>query len=590
MRGVNARPLPAGEVMRRSNGATSLRASHARYDMRANGSVIAYAAHGRATRFRPNGTVSAVRTGSLGVHRTARGQRTIVTRYTNRGVLIGTGRHGGYLARGYTYAGHTYIRRSYAVRGARFNRYYVPYRWHGVALARYATPVYYAPAYYGWAYGGWGAPVSYRWGWLGSPWYGYHNSYFAPYPSYRGASFWLTDYALASTLDASYDEGADDAYGDASDYALAADEAVPISTELKDAIADDVERYLREQQTLAQNAGPDASQNGFVDSLRPGSPFIVNTNLDASTTDDTLCGLSAGNILRVAEAPQGDATVVVLRVASTRRGDCPSGTEVVLPLQDLQEMRNAMLGAIDDGMAKMQAEVRAGSLPRAPSDAMAAPRQVFAGDRGDDEDVSGLLAGQSALGDRLEKSAAQGVGDDSDAAPNELAQVLDDILATDARSWMINHYDRGSIFDAKVLSSAADGSPAQVYAGYTYNGGNRGWIKARFAAGKLNCIELHDFAGSCRAVSQSPSQGIAVAAIGVTALALMSSSSSGSPSYSDDGNSGGGGAGGCDDQCRYEQYERSRSTSSPPLPEPAPYVEPIGGAGGLYGCAAPPCM
>ena len=46
-----------------------------------------------------------------------------------------------------------------------------------------------------WRMGGVGVPA---------PWYGYYGDYFAPYPVYPSAAFWLTDYMIAASLQDAY--------------------------------------------------------------------------------------------------------------------------------------------------------------------------------------------------------------------------------------------------------------------------------------------------------------------------------------------------------------------------------------------------
>jgi hypothetical protein len=81
--------------------------------------------------------------------------------------------------RGYSYGGHTY----YA----------------------YSPGYYYRPAFYAWAYNPWPGPLYWdaaAWGWGGAPWYDYYGV--TPYPYYTGPSYWLTDYLVASNLQAAY--------------------------------------------------------------------------------------------------------------------------------------------------------------------------------------------------------------------------------------------------------------------------------------------------------------------------------------------------------------------------------------------------
>lgn len=161
---------------------------------------------GSAVRTRPNGKVSDVHDAkrNMDIHHGLDGSRKVsVTRKDGSRVVVARGR-AGYVERGYRYGGHDFARRSYYYHGAYYNRYYRGYYYGGVYMNVYAPAYYYGPAYYGWAYNPWPAPVAYGWGWGGNPWYGYYGGYFAPYPVYPSAAFWLADYLIAANLEAAY--------------------------------------------------------------------------------------------------------------------------------------------------------------------------------------------------------------------------------------------------------------------------------------------------------------------------------------------------------------------------------------------------
>lgn len=162
---------------------------------------------------------------------------------------------------------------------------------------------------------------------------------------------------------------------------------------------------------------------------------------------------------------------------------------------------------------------------------------------------------------------------------SDLTANMDAVVRTDSSGWMFNRYDRGSMRNVQVLESSSDGATAVVYGEYSYNGGSRGWVKARLVNGQLSCLEFWDFAGRCRALGRSPSQGIVTGlVVGVAAVAVagaMTGGSSGSGgSYASGGQSGG--------QTPYPD-DRQQSYSPPPPPPPPPPR-----TYGLYGdCPAP---
>ena len=132
------------------------------------------------------------------------------------------------------------------------------------------TRTYSMLGYYGWAYNPWAAPVYCGWGWGGSPWYGYYGGYFAPYPVYPSAAFWLTDYLIAANLQAAYAAQAE-ANAEAAaartmprqrtirwpamEAAAAPMRPVALSPEVKQAIADEVKAQIAAAQAEAAKAG-----------------------------------------------------------------------------------------------------------------------------------------------------------------------------------------------------------------------------------------------------------------------------------------------------------------------------------------------
>jgi hypothetical protein len=424
MHGINAKPLPAGAVTTHPNGSFNLKTTNAQYAVRANGSVASYSANGRAANFRPNGAISSVHAANMDIHRAPNGQRTVLVRRPDHSLLVSTGRHSGYLEQSVAFHGHSYIQRSYAYGGYHYNRYYAPYRYGGLLLAAYVTTAYFAPHFYGWAYNPWAAPVAYRWGWNAAPWYGYYGSYFAPYATYPSSAYWLTDYYLAQTLQGSYDaqqeaiaaaqqdnSGLGVTYSDAPpDDMLAAPAPTPITPELKGAIAQEVQRQLAAQQQVATAGNTDQapSAGDLQTALRPNQVFVVADNLDASTVDQQTCGLSAGDILQLSAPPASGDPTATLRVASSKRLDCPADTQVQLSMQNLQDMQNALCANIDAGLASLRENQGNNGLPAAPADAVAAPTAAIAGTgQSGNDDVQSLLDAQWQQANQTEAGVKQ---------------------------------------------------------------------------------------------------------------------------------------------------------------------------------------
>ena len=161
---------------------------------------------GNTFRTRSDGRVSDLHDVQRGidVHNGLSGNRRVmVARPDHSRMVIERGRPG-FVQRPYSFHGHDFGRRTYYYNGREYHRYYRGYGYHGISLHVYAPGFYYGPGFYGWAYHTWPAPIRYGGGWYGSPLYGYYGGYFAPYPEYTSASYWLTDYLISQDLEANY--------------------------------------------------------------------------------------------------------------------------------------------------------------------------------------------------------------------------------------------------------------------------------------------------------------------------------------------------------------------------------------------------
>src|SRR5450631_4356091 len=140
------------------------------------------------------------------------GTRQVVTEHRDvnnhvQSRIVSTGSNRGYVEHTFQRGGHEYMRRTYVYGGRTYVNVYRGSYYHGVIYYHYVPAYYYHPVFYGWAYNPWPAPVYYNWGWYGASWYAPYGYYFAPYPAYPSAAFWLTDYMIAESLRTSYDAG-----------------------------------------------------------------------------------------------------------------------------------------------------------------------------------------------------------------------------------------------------------------------------------------------------------------------------------------------------------------------------------------------
>jgi hypothetical protein len=338
--------------------------------------------HPASATFRPGGRVATIHANGMTINHGLRGGRTIVAERNGR-TIVSTGSRGGYVQRPYlNRGGRAYYQRTYVVGGRSYARVYRGYDYRGVRYYGYAPGYYYHPSFYGWAYNPWVAPVYYgpaAWGWVGTPWFGFYGGFFTPYPVYATASLWLTDYLIAADLQAAYQARLDANAGQApaDNYVAppsggpAASNQTPLTPEVKQAIADEVQQQLAAEKAAAANpqAAPTSAQ--VPDALNPAERvFVVATNLDVTAADSGQeCSLTPGDVvMRLSDTPDDNQNVTA-SVQSSKRGDCATGQTVVIGVQDLQEMHNQFREQLDSGLKTLADKGGTGGLPKAPDTA-----------------------------------------------------------------------------------------------------------------------------------------------------------------------------------------------------------------------------
>jgi hypothetical protein len=338
---------------------------------------------GSAVRTRADGRVRDVHDARRGMdvhHGLDGGRRVSMERADHSRVYSERGRRG-YVERPYAYRGHDFARRSYYYHGRAYDRYYRGYGYRGVYLNVYAPGYYYAPAFYGWAYNPWAVPIAFGWGWGGNPWYGYYGGYFAPYPVYPSAAFWLTDYIISQDLQAAYAARQEAAAQTAASAPPPAGGPVALTPEVKQMIADEVRAQLAlENQEAGQNAQQqdvDPASSGIARMLGDGRPhvFVAGGSVDVvDASSGQECAITDGDALQLQAPPAPEATSANLVVLASKGGaECPKSSTVTVQLTDLQEMQNHMRENIDQGLQDLQAKQGKGGLPPAPPSAQAAP-------------------------------------------------------------------------------------------------------------------------------------------------------------------------------------------------------------------------
>ena len=395
---------------------------------------------GATARVGANGRVTSIRTANgTRIDRGPNGSRRVESRLPDHGRLVSMGRHGGYAEHPYRGRdGRPYMRRTYYYHGRAYAYGYRGYYYHGGYYYGYVPPYYYRPAFYGWAYNPWAAPVVYSWGWGGAPWYGYYGYYFNPYPVYATAALWMTDYIISQNLQAAYDAQAAanaNAAAAAQAHAQAQSDAsaqtpdgggggVALTPEVKQAIADEVKAQLAAEQSAAAAPAPTAAPAAqaapaqdtasTADATPPEETpaaldpnhrtFIVSTVLSEPGPNGQDCSLSPGDVVtRIEDTPDANKDVKVL-VSASQKSDCPSGSQVAMSVDDLQEMHNHFREQLDSGLKNLADNQGKNGLPSAPA---AGGHANPDGQVQPDSDVKEQLASQQADADKAEGEAQQ---------------------------------------------------------------------------------------------------------------------------------------------------------------------------------------
>jgi hypothetical protein len=272
----------------------------------------------------------------------------------------------GYVQHPYEYRGQEFAHRTYFDHGHEFVRFYARYTYHGVPLEVYEPVSYYPVSFYGWVDTPWGESIRYTWGWRGTPWYRVYGGYFTPYPAYESAPLWLTDYVVASSLQAAY-------AAQVRAQMAAGNSAVGLSPEVKDEIAQEVQGQVQQEMAAARtNAGNSqgaADDEGVSALLSDGHAhvFMPGSVLDLTDVSGNDCMLSPGDVVQVRAAPAPGATAVNATVVASKGGnECATDMSVRMPLADLQESENYLRQTIELGMADLQSKQGTGNLPPAP--------------------------------------------------------------------------------------------------------------------------------------------------------------------------------------------------------------------------------
>jgi hypothetical protein len=403
------------------------------------GGAEMHTASGAVIRTRPSGARSDIYdpTRGMAIHNGLNGGRIIDVERPDHSRIVAQASGRGFVQHPYLFQGREFAQRTYFDHGQISQRFYRPYRYHGLVLQVYAPARYFPVGFYRWAYRPWRAPAPYAWGWARAPWYGYYGSYFAPYPVYASAAYWLTDYLISTSLQAAYNAQAANAPppanalppSNAPPPAVAAAGTPALSPEVKQMVADEVQRDMQQEAAQAgandaapadaQSPAPAAPAMGIAQRLSDNAPhvFMAGANIDLVDEAGKECAIGPGDVLMVSTAPLPAATTADATILSSKGTmECPASAMVKISLTDLQEMQNHVRETLDDGMSQLQAQQGQGGLPAAPATATGEPTlAAFATGAPAPDAMAGTeIAEQSQAADQAEKD----IGGDAPAAPS----------------------------------------------------------------------------------------------------------------------------------------------------------------------------
>jgi len=359
------------------------------------------------------------------ISRGPHGERRIETTRADHSRLVSNGKRGGYAERRFNRGGHEYAQRSYYSNGRNYARVYATYYYGGYPYYGYVPAFYYEPLFYGWAYNPWPAPVAFAWGWYGAPWYRPYGYYFVPYAVYPAPAFWLTDYAIAGSLQVDAEEAesgrlqSEPGLVDASArvrHQNQGNRSPLVTSVVKDEIAEQVRQMIADEKDAAAKQRNAAAGSVTTPAVPPSldprfTLFMVSSELSLDT-EATACSITAGDIIRRKDyTPDGNNTVAV-EVLNSKNGDCAVGTASRLKVDDLEEMHDNFREKVDDGLKSLSENQGKGGIPQGPA---ATLRTVPEGQAVPDLTVETDLKKQQEAADATEKDIQDASSDSGSA-------------------------------------------------------------------------------------------------------------------------------------------------------------------------------
>jgi hypothetical protein len=324
----------------------------------------------------PNGNI--VRTGADGsiidinspkngmsIHHALDGSRQVMVAQADGSRIFAPSRGRPYVQHPYLFQAQPFDHRTFLDRGQLSHQFYRPYNYGGTTLDVYAPQRFYSPGIYQWATSRFSTPQIPAWNYVATspPWFAHYKSYFTPETSYTSPVLWLTDFLLATSLIAAYNTHAPSsqaatAQKAASSAQSAPADAAPVTPQVKELVADEVGRQVKEESAEAKANAQDRDlrpgAGGIVQELGDKEPhvFVAASDLDLVDPSGRRCMLSEGDVVQVISAANPNTSTASAVVLASKGGlECERAAQVQVALTDLQEMQNHMRATIDQGMA-----------------------------------------------------------------------------------------------------------------------------------------------------------------------------------------------------------------------------------------------
>ncbi len=133
---------------------------------------------------------------------------------------------------------------------------------------------------------------------------------------------------------------------------------------------------------------------------------MVASNLDVTKPDGNECELTPGDVISRMDDTADANDKVQVRVTSSKRSDCETGSKAAVSVADLQDMHNRFREQLDAGLKQLAEKQGGDGLPAAPDTSTSrADKDVPVPEP--DKDVYAQLQGLQKEADQAEQDVKQ---------------------------------------------------------------------------------------------------------------------------------------------------------------------------------------